>query len=73
MQRDLYAEVSARIIAELEQGGAPWVKPWSAAAGQNVPPERRDQPALFGLQRCPFVACARSGLGTAAVPDVQAG
>jgi hypothetical protein len=37
------------------------------------PPERRDQPALFGLQRCPFVACARSGLDTAAVPDVQAG
>jgi antirestriction protein ArdC len=37
VKRDLYAEVSARIIAELERGAAPWVKPWSATAGQNVP------------------------------------
>ena len=37
MKRDLYAEVSARIVAELEAGAAPWVKPWSATAGQNVP------------------------------------
>jgi antirestriction protein ArdC len=34
---DLYAEVSARIVAELERGAAPWVKPWSVTAGQNVP------------------------------------
>src|SRR4051812_25828928 len=37
MRRDLYAEVSARIVAELERGAAPWVKPWSATLGQNVP------------------------------------
>src|SRR6185295_4166718 len=37
MKRDLYAEVSARIIAELETGAAPWVKPWSATAGRNTP------------------------------------
>ena len=37
MKRDLYAEVSTRIIAELERGAAPWVKPWSATPGQNVP------------------------------------
>jgi len=37
VKRDLYAEVSARILAELERGAAPWVKPWSATAGQNVP------------------------------------
>jgi antirestriction protein ArdC len=37
MKRDLYAEVSARIVAELEHGAAPWVKPWSATPGQNVP------------------------------------
>jgi antirestriction protein ArdC len=37
MRRDLYAEVSARIVAELEHGAAPWIKPWSATAGQNVP------------------------------------
>ena len=37
MKRDLYAEVSTRIVAELEAGAAPWAKPWSATAGQNVP------------------------------------
>jgi antirestriction protein ArdC len=28
----LYAEVTARVIAELEQGRLPWVQPWDAAA-----------------------------------------
>jgi antirestriction protein ArdC len=37
MKRDLYEEVSTRIIAELERGAAPWVKPWSATAGMNTP------------------------------------
>jgi antirestriction protein ArdC len=37
MKRDLYAEVSARIIAELETGAPPWVKPWSATPGANTP------------------------------------
>lgn len=37
MRRDLYAEVSARVVAELERGAAPWVKPWSATAGANTP------------------------------------
>ena len=37
MKRDLYAEVSARIVAELERGAAPWIKPWSVTPGQNVP------------------------------------
>jgi antirestriction protein ArdC len=37
MKRDLYAEVSARIITELEAGAAPWIKPWSATTGANTP------------------------------------
>jgi antirestriction protein ArdC len=37
MKRDLYAEVSARVIAELEAGAAPWVKPWSTTGGANTP------------------------------------
>jgi hypothetical protein len=37
MKRDLFTEVSARIIAELEAGAAPWVKPWSASPGANTP------------------------------------
>jgi antirestriction protein ArdC len=37
MKRDLYAAVSARIIAELEAGAAPWIKPWSATPATNMP------------------------------------
>src|SRR3954470_2240213 len=37
MKRDLYSEVSARIVAELEAGAAPWIKPWSATPGANTP------------------------------------
>jgi N-terminal domain of anti-restriction factor ArdC len=37
MKCDLYAEVSARIVAELEAGAAPWIKPWSATSGANTP------------------------------------
>src|SRR5665213_888933 len=37
MRRDLYAEVSARIVAEMEAGAAPWIKPWSATPGANTP------------------------------------
>lgn len=37
MKRDLYAEVSTRIIAELEAGAAPWVKSWSSTPGANTP------------------------------------
>jgi N-terminal domain of anti-restriction factor ArdC len=37
MNRDLYATVSARIVAELERGAAPWIKPWSAMPGASTP------------------------------------
>jgi antirestriction protein ArdC len=37
MKRDLYADVSARLVAELEAGAAPWIKPWSATTGANTP------------------------------------
>jgi antirestriction protein ArdC len=35
--KDIYADVTARIIAELEAGAAPWVKPWSTTPGMNTP------------------------------------
>jgi antirestriction protein ArdC len=37
IKRDLYSEVTSRILAELERGAAPWVKPWSVTPGLNVP------------------------------------
>jgi antirestriction protein ArdC len=36
-KRDVYAEVTDRIIAELEAGTVPWVRPWNAVAGNAVP------------------------------------
>lgn len=38
MTTDLYAIVTATILAELEKGAAPWVKPWSnRGAGGSMP------------------------------------
>lgn len=37
MAFDLYQNVTARILTELENGSAPWIKPWSATPGLNVP------------------------------------
>jgi antirestriction protein ArdC len=37
IRRDLYTEVTIRILAELERGALPRVKPWAATAGANVP------------------------------------
>lgn len=37
MKRDLYTEVTARILQELERGVLPWVKPWSVTPGANTP------------------------------------
>jgi antirestriction protein ArdC len=37
IKRDLYSEVTYRILAELERGATPWVKPWSATPGQKFP------------------------------------
>lgn len=34
--RDTYAEITARIVAELESGAAPWLKPWKCGAGESV-------------------------------------
>jgi antirestriction protein ArdC len=37
MSKDVYADVTARILAELATGAAPWVKPWSSLPGCNHP------------------------------------
>jgi antirestriction protein ArdC len=36
IKRDLYTEVTARILAELERGAVPWVPPLSEAACDAV-------------------------------------
>jgi antirestriction protein ArdC len=37
MANTLYDNVTARILAELENGSAPWIKPWAATPGRNIP------------------------------------
>jgi antirestriction protein ArdC len=37
MKRNPQEEVTARIVAELEAGAAPWIKPWAATPGANTP------------------------------------
>ena len=37
MATNLYQNVTNQILASLEAGVAPWVKPWSATPGKNVP------------------------------------
>ena len=34
---DVYERVTARIVAELEQGTRPWLKPWNAAKDERLP------------------------------------
>ena len=36
IRRDLYAEVTTKIIAQLEAGIAPWARPWNAETGTNI-------------------------------------
>ena len=71
IKRDLYSEVTSRILAELERGAAPWVKPWRNARAERTA-ERGDKSALLWLQRHPALANARTRLGNAKVCDVQA-
>lgn len=42
MKQDVYERVTAKIVADLEQGVRPWLKPWSAeqAAGRITRPLR---------------------------------
>lgn len=50
MQTDLYATVTAQIVAELEAGAAPWVKPWSGAAvGEQSPRNATTSRAYSGV------------------------
>ncbi len=50
-RQDLYARVTDRIIADLEQGVRPWLKPWSAghAAGRITRPLRHNGTPYSGI------------------------
>jgi antirestriction protein ArdC len=48
---DLYARITDRIVADLEQGVRPWMKPWSAAntTGRITRPRRHNGEPYSGL------------------------
>jgi antirestriction protein ArdC len=37
MNRNLYRDVTDRILGEMEKGALPWVKPWSGTTGSQMP------------------------------------
>ena len=48
MQRDLYREVTDRIIASLEAGVAPWIRPWTGEA-DSLPVNAASHRAYRGI------------------------
>jgi hypothetical protein len=70
MRRDIYSEVSARIVTELKRGAPPRVKPWSATPGQNAPQNgsqrwaRIQRHQLLAHPLCKY--CLERGIVTAA-------
>jgi antirestriction protein ArdC len=51
MSKDIYQDVTNRIVADLEKGVRPWQKPWSgdAAAERIVRPLRHNGLAYSGI------------------------
>jgi hypothetical protein len=65
MKRDVYAEVSERILAELERGALPSIK--------NVPQNAVTNRPYSGCNVILLWLARNRGAGNAKVPDVQAG
>jgi antirestriction protein ArdC len=51
MKSDVYSQITDRIVAELEQGVRPWLKPWNAehAAGRITRPLRHNGVPYQGI------------------------
>jgi antirestriction protein ArdC len=72
--RDVYGRITNRIIADLEQGVRPWMRPWRAdhAAGRITRPLRHNGIPYKGYQcRDAVVRVRREGLRLPAVADLQ--
>ena len=69
MKRDLYAEVSARIVAELEAGALPWIRPWSATRRANTPCNAVTNRPYFRLQWGSVMDGASGDVSHAALSD----
>lgn len=63
-KRDIYQEVTDRIIAELEKGLAPWIRPWKTLKGEDagIPKNFATGHAYRGIN-IPLLWAARSSAG----------
>ena len=69
-REDVYSRVTARIVADLEQGTRPWLKPWHASHAEgriplplrhNGTPYRGVNVLLLWARRWPRATRPRSG------------
>jgi len=60
MRKDLYADVTARIVAAMEAGALPWKRPWQSA-GSNMPMNAISERAYSGVNILLFWLAADRG------------
>ena len=75
-RQDIYTRITGKIVASLETGVRPWIKPWSGenAAGTDHAPAAPQRHALFRHQHPDAVGVGhRTGLRLTELDDLQAG
>jgi antirestriction protein ArdC len=65
MKKDIYTEATNRIIAQLEQGAAPWVKSWSTVGGGEGLPYNANTGKTYSGVNIVFLAIAGMNYGSA--------
>lgn len=68
----LYAEVTTRIVAELEAGRLPWVQPWDSSACGCMMPENATTHCVIPGSCTDPLACGDGGLRDPALADLPA-
>lgn len=64
MSKDLYQNITDRIIGHLEAGTAPWIRPYSQTAGRNVPMNAITNRPYSGINILLFWTAATRGYPT---------
>lgn len=60
MKRDLYQEVTDQIVAALEAGTAPWIKPWTTTGATGLPENAVTHRAYRGINVLLLTIAARA-------------
>jgi hypothetical protein len=58
-RQDIYSRVTAQIVADLEQGVRPWIKPWNAEHARH-PPLRSGRFAVRTRPRAAWVIAGKA-------------